>query len=320
MGTGLDELGERQHSRHGLALGAFEGALGHVDGLGGEAPHEGLHGHRGQHIAAELYVAAGAGQAEGLDEVTLGGVVLADIERGPPGEPRQLGGHGKQFAADVVGEGALQERGSAAFEAVGDGVRLPVPPAVLGVPAAGIVGGVPQFVQVGPADLARALMVGPFVGGADQPTGDGDGERGHGKAGAGLIEQVAAVHGAPERSGDADGVGGISREIQPHIRLDCLRLAHTDFGETDGPPEPFGDRLRQQLRHRPLGHHAAHAPVHDRGMRVVRRGPCLVGELVDAVGQRLVARTTGFDEPGQVRVGRTAPADGRCHGGPLAGD
>lgn len=87
VSAGLDQFGERQHPRCGLALGAVEGALGHVDGFGGEAAHQGLHGHGGEYVAAELYVAAGAGEAQGLDEVPLGGFVLADIERRPSGKP-----------------------------------------------------------------------------------------------------------------------------------------------------------------------------------------------------------------------------------------
>nr|AHE40434.1 hypothetical protein pFRL6_347 [Streptomyces sp. F12] len=52
-------------------------------------------------------------------------------------------------------------------------------------------------------------------------------------------------------------------------------------------------------------------------MRVVGLHPGLMGELVDSQGQGLLARAAGFDEPGQVRVGRTAPAGGRGHRVPL---
>nr|AHE40433.1 hypothetical protein pFRL6_346 [Streptomyces sp. F12] len=126
-----------------------------------------MHGHGGQDVAAELNVTAGPGQAQGLDEVALGGVVLADVERGPAGQPGELRGDGEQLAAHRVGERAAQERGGAFGQAGGDGVGLPVPAAVLGVPAAGLVGGVPQLVEVGAADLLAAGVVGGLVGGGD---------------------------------------------------------------------------------------------------------------------------------------------------------
>lgn len=86
VSAGFDELGERQYAGHGLSPGPLEGALGHVHGLGREAAHEGLRGHGGQYVAAQLDVAARAGEAEGLDEVPLGGIVLADVEGRPARE------------------------------------------------------------------------------------------------------------------------------------------------------------------------------------------------------------------------------------------
>ncbi|MFC5723031.1 hypothetical protein ACFP1Z_22955 [Streptomyces gamaensis] len=180
--------------------------MGHVDGLLCEPAHESLHGHGRQDIAAELDVPASPGEAEGLDEVPLGDLVLADVEGRPAGEAGELGGDGEQLAADLVGERSLQQRGGPVFQAGGDGVGPPVPAAVFGVPAAGLIGGVSQFVQIKAADLRQAAVMGGAVGGGDEPAGDGGGARGEREARSG--QEVAAVHTAPERSGDADGIGG----------------------------------------------------------------------------------------------------------------
>ncbi len=48
---GPDQLGERRHAGHALPSGPLEGALSHVDRLGPEAPHEGLHGPRPGRLA-----------------------------------------------------------------------------------------------------------------------------------------------------------------------------------------------------------------------------------------------------------------------------
>lgn len=314
VGPGFDQPGERQHPRHSLPLGAFEDTLGHIDGLAGEAPQQCLHGHRGQHIAAKLDIAGSTGEAKGLDEVPLGGLVLTDVERRPSSQPGQLGGDGEQMTADIVGEGSPQQRGRALAQAGGDRTGLPVSAAIPGVPVPGLVGGLAELVEVGLADTLSAEVVGGLVGRGDQPAGHRGGEGGHGEAGSG--EEVTAVHKAPEGSGGADGVGGLSREIQPHIRSRCLRLTHTDLKDTDGTAEPFADRLGQQAGHRRLRSHAAAAPVRDGGVRIGRFYPGNPGELVNAPSQGLVARSRGFDEPGQVRVRWTAPADGRSHDPP----
>ncbi|WP_258534772.1 hypothetical protein [Streptomyces sp. PT12] len=61
--AGLDQPCEGQHPRGGVGLGALEGALRHVDGLAGKAAHQGLHGHGGQHVAAQRDVPGDAGEA-----------------------------------------------------------------------------------------------------------------------------------------------------------------------------------------------------------------------------------------------------------------
>ncbi|MEV0938624.1 hypothetical protein ACIBMX_47080 [Streptomyces phaeochromogenes] len=178
-----------------MLLGPLEGALGHVHGLGREPAHQSLHGHGGQHIAAQLHVTDRAGEAEGLDEVPLGRLLVADVESCPPGEAGQLGRDREELTADLVREAALQQRGGTVVEAVGDGVGLPVPAAVFGVPAAGIASGLAQFVEVCAADLLASVAFGGLVGRGDEPSGDGDGEGGGGEAGPGL--GIAGPDGSP---------------------------------------------------------------------------------------------------------------------------
>ncbi|MEU1023314.1 alpha/beta hydrolase, partial [Streptomyces sp. NPDC005904] len=311
--AGLDESGERQHTRSRVSLGPIEGALRHVDGLGGEAPHQGLHGHGGQHVATQLHVAAGAGEPKGLDEVALGDLVLADVEGGPARHAGQLGGDGEEFTAGPVGERPFEERGRPPVETVGEGVGPPVPAPEPGVPAAGVVGGLTQFVEVGPADLPAAAAFRGVVGGGDEPAGDGSGEGGGGEGRSGSGQEVAAVHGAPERSGDADGIDGVPREIQPRVRVHGPCAAHADLTEADGTPEPLGDGLCQQFGDGPFRCHSPSAPVRDGRVRVIGLHPGGPGELIDAQSQGLVARATGFDDPGQLHVGRTGPSGDRCH-------
>ncbi|MEU3910146.1 hypothetical protein [Streptomyces sp. NPDC029721] len=73
----------------------------------------------------------------------------------------------------TASENEPRSSGGRAFGQAGsDGVGLPVPAAVLGVPAAGLFGGVPQLVEIGAAALLAAGVVSGLVGGGDQPAGD----------------------------------------------------------------------------------------------------------------------------------------------------
>lgn len=95
-------------------------------------PREGLHGHGRQDIAAELDVPARADEAEGLDEVPLGHLMLPDVEGRPAGQLGEFGADGEQLAAGLVGERAWQQRDSLLFQAGREGVRPPVPTLIFG--------------------------------------------------------------------------------------------------------------------------------------------------------------------------------------------
>jgi hypothetical protein len=85
----------------------------------------------------------------------LGVGVVAVVEGGPSGEAGELGGGGEELASDGVGVGAVQQRGSALFEADGELGGAPVTAAVAGVPLAGLFGGFEQFGDVGVGDSAE---------------------------------------------------------------------------------------------------------------------------------------------------------------------
>ncbi|WP_159047867.1 hypothetical protein [Streptomyces sp. WM6378] len=87
-------------------LGLLEGTLGLSTALEAKPRIRGLHGHRGQRNAADLDVVVGAGQAEGLDEVPLGCIVLIDMEGRLARQARQLTSHTEEFTADFVREAA----------------------------------------------------------------------------------------------------------------------------------------------------------------------------------------------------------------------
>lgn len=96
VGAGFDELGEGEDPGGRLAAGAVVGALCHVHGLVGVAAQGGLEGQIGQHVDADVEAACGLGHPQGLNEVALGEVVVAHVERAPSGDPGEFGGVGVQ--------------------------------------------------------------------------------------------------------------------------------------------------------------------------------------------------------------------------------
>ncbi|MEV5944062.1 hypothetical protein [Streptomyces sp. NPDC051994] len=123
--------------------------------------------------------------------------------------------------------------------------------AVAGVPSSGFVGGVPQFIQVTPADPAVSLVGERGVGGMGQQAGDGRTEGSEGEAP--VAEELPSVHGSPVGRGDANGVGGVASEIQPHIWVSTRPRIHADFLDSDRPAQAFPQCCGQDSGTRPRG-------------------------------------------------------------------
>ena len=222
VGPCLDQAEEAHGAGGGQAAVALQGGLGEVDALVGEAAVGRLEGHRGQYVAPQGHVGGGAGEAQGLDVVALGGLLLARVEGHPAGEPGEFGGGPEEGPADLVGVRAEQQRRRVDPQALRHHGRTPVAAAVLGVPAARVLGGLAQLLYVAVADLQRCSGAFPragvpchrAVGRGYQPAGGGGRVRADGEgSGQGLPDAAAA--------------GPASGEIEPvQVGRGPHRLSH----------------------------------------------------------------------------------------------
>src|SRR5690606_41974804 len=151
---------------------------------------------------------------QGRDVVPLGAGLVADVPGRVAGQTAEVGGDGEQFAAHGVAVGAVQQGdGTLAQAGVHHGGAVGAT-AVLGVAAAGVLGGLVQFSDVGGTYPAGSRMWvlggGTGVGRLDQPPSGGHGE---GRSGEGQAVELAAVHPV---SPDPPGGGCVDGRSEEH--------------------------------------------------------------------------------------------------------
>ncbi|MDQ0578114.1 hypothetical protein [Streptomyces rishiriensis] len=121
---------------------------------------------------ADVEAASGFGHPQGLDEVALGEVVVAHVERAPSGDPGEFGGAGVELLTDDVGVVAVQEWDGVLAQDAGDRGGCAGASAEFRVRALGVSSGCPQVVQVVAADAAGTGVCGVRVGRDGKPPGD----------------------------------------------------------------------------------------------------------------------------------------------------
>ncbi len=258
--------------------------------------------------------------------------MLAGVEGHPPGQPGQLGGRAEQRPADRVAVRGQQQRRRLHPQALRHHRGTPVPAAVLGVPAARLLGGLAELGGVRVADPvggglaggARHLAGHRAVRRGDQPAGDGRRVRGD-REGAGQAVAPPAAAGAPAQvevdppqvGGGADGLGDVAREGQAEFGR-RVGVAQADLLQRDGPAELAADRGGDQVRDGPLRDHALADPAGHRGLVVPQGQPALGAEVVDPAGQSGVADLGEGQERAEPFV-RSSLADGHGGGGTSCG-
>ncbi len=286
-----------------------QGGLGEGDGPAVVGEEQRLVDQQGDHIAAEPPVTARLRQAQGLVEVALGEAVGVGVVRADAGDGDQAADRPVQAAPHGVVVPGAQQGGGLGVEELDDPGSgrdtsgLPVHLLVVGA-------GGPQHLYVRRAHPAGARAGDVGVLRRVLPLPDGHHGRRTGGDGRGGEPGAPLVVGAPQGGGVLDEprqAGGPHLGVRPGG-------AHADVVEGDGPFQPYGQHLADQVRDLATGTLALE-PAGDRRVFVPQGQAAGPAGQIDVTGEPGTGHTRLVDQGFEQDIGLHCPpmcASGRA--------